>query len=207
MLEKLPPTLGHGLRDTRAGLEHVLFNRIDLRGGTGAIAVRSLAFADHAPIPALYTADGDGVSPPIEWTGVPSTAVALVLVVEDADSPTPMPLVHAIVTDLAAGDGQLAEGAIDKASDAAQDATIGRNSYLRRGWLPPDPPPGHGVHRYAFQLFALGPGDDLGSVPGREAVLALLEARAIASGMLIGTYARGDGTLPVRDSRAAVAGP
>ncbi len=206
MLEKLPPTLGHGLRDTRAGLDHVIFNRIDLRGGTGAIALRSLAFADHAPIPARYTADGEGVSPPIEWTGVPPAAVALALIVEDADSPTPLPLVHAIVTDLSAGDGQLAEGAIDR-SNASQDATIGRNSYLRRGWLAPDPPPGHGVHRYAFQLFALAPGNDLDSVPGRDAVLALLRERGIASGLLIGTYARSDGSQPVEGSRSVVAAP
>jgi phosphatidylethanolamine-binding protein (PEBP) family uncharacterized protein len=31
----------------------------------------------------------------------------------------------------------------------------GHNSYFTHRYLPPDPPPGHGPHRYAFQIFAL----------------------------------------------------
>jgi hypothetical protein len=31
MLEKLPEALGHALRDRRAGLDHILFNRCGLR--------------------------------------------------------------------------------------------------------------------------------------------------------------------------------
>ena len=78
--------------------------------------------------------------------------------VEDADAPTPHPLVHAIVVGLEPGDGALAEGALDSADHDGSGLQAGRNSYLQARWLPPDPPPGHGVHRYAFQLFALGAG-------------------------------------------------
>ena len=203
MLEKLPDAIGHALRDQRAGLDKVVFNQLRLRAGTAAITVRSLAFADHAPIPAVYTADGDGVSPPLEWTGVPPAAASLVLIVEDADSPTPQPLVHAIVADLPAGDGGLAEGAIDRDRAEGEEATIGRNSYLRAGWLPPDPPPGHGVHRYVFQLFALSPGPGFESTPGREAVMTILQERAIASGILTGTYERPDGSIKVESGERA----
>ena len=66
MLEKLPDFVGHALRDQRAGLDQIVFNRLPLRAGQGAIAVTSLAFVDHGPLPALYTADGDGVSPPLQ---------------------------------------------------------------------------------------------------------------------------------------------
>jgi len=72
MLEKLPEVLGHALREQRAGLDKLAFEQIGLRGGMGAIDVRSLAFVDHAPIPASYTADGAGSSPPLQWTGVPA---------------------------------------------------------------------------------------------------------------------------------------
>src|SRR5262245_36494211 len=112
MLEKLPDSLGHALRHQRAGLDKTLFQRLPLRGGQGAIDLRSLAFVDHAPIPTRYTADGEGCSPPLQWTGVPSAAHSLVLVVEDADAPMPMPLVHAIALNLPTGDGALAESAL-----------------------------------------------------------------------------------------------
>src|SRR5690606_28831056 len=187
--------------------------RYDLRGGTGAIQVTSLACADHAPVPVSYTADGEGNSPPLEWSGVPAGAGEVLLVVEDADSPTPQPLAHAIVTGLAPHDGGLAAGAIDRGriNDAEEgggpDATVGRNSFLDAGWLPPDPPPGHGIHRYVFQVFALagkvGPQAQTGSTPGREAVSRLIEEHAVASGLLVGTYERPDGTVKVGDAQSA----
>ena len=210
MLENLPDFVGHALRDQRAGLDQIAFHRLPLRAGQGALALASLAFVDHAPLPELYTADGDGRSPPLQWTGVPPAATSLVLVVEDADSPTPHPLVHAIAVGLAPEDGSLPTGALDGGDDAPpdapDDAQLGRNSYLQHGWLPPDPPPGHGPHRYAFQLFALGGDDALPDSPGREAVLELLASRAIASGLLIGTYERHDTSVNASETAAVPAG-
>ena len=213
MLENLPGVVGHALRDRRAGLDKVLFNRFDLRGGTGSIRVTSLAFADHAPIPVGYTADGDGASPPLEWSGIPAGAGSILLVVEDADSPTPQPLVHAIVAGLPPEDGGLGAGAIDRGriTDAEEgggpEATVGRNSFLDAGWLPPDPPPGHGPHRYVFQVFALDTSvreeAPPGSTPGREAVSRLIAEHAVASGILVGTYERPDGTVKAGEAERA----
>jgi Raf kinase inhibitor-like YbhB/YbcL family protein len=200
MLEKLPEALGHALRNQRAGLEKIAFHRIDLRSGTAALQVTSLAFADHAPIPDRFTADGEGVSPPLQWSGVPANAASILLIVEDADSPTPEPLVHAIAVDLEPRDSALAEGALKSADHEGSGVKAGRNSYLRLAWLPPDPPPGHGQHRYAFQIFALIAGDPFADSPGRDDVLEVLQERAIASGCLIGTYER-DTTIKVGDAQ------
>ncbi|MCZ2495493.1 YbhB/YbcL family Raf kinase inhibitor-like protein [Xylophilus sp. Kf1] len=216
MLEKLPDVLGHALRHQRAGLDSIAFNRQDLRQGTASIAVASLAFVDHAPIPALYTADGDGRSPPLQWSGLPAETGSVVIMVEDADAPTPKPLVHAIVVNLPAGDGVLAEGALsggddeDAPSDVREGATgdeprTGRNSYLQSDWLPPDPPPGHGQHRYAFQVFALQPGAVFSDNPGRDEVLDMIASHGIASGLLIGTYER-DNSIHVDDESPIGAG-
>ncbi|AKJ31545.1 YbhB/YbcL family Raf kinase inhibitor-like protein [Caldimonas brevitalea] len=194
MLEKLPDAVGHALRHQRAGLEKLAYSKVDLRAGMAAIEVTSLAFADHAPIPPPYTADGRGLSPPLQWAGVPATAGSLVLIVEDADAPTPQPLVHAIAVELPPEDGSLPEGALQSSDDDAADLKIGRNSYLQSRWLPPDPPPGHGVHRYAFQIFALAPGARFSGTPGRDEVLEVLAEHAVASGCLIGTYERPDGS-------------
>lgn len=206
MLEKLPEALGHALRNQRAGLEQIAFNRISAGPGTAALQLRSLAFTDHGPMPAQYSADGAGISPPLEWFGVPPGAASLLLIVEDADAPTPHPLVHAIVLDLPAADGSLPEGALKSPDHEGQGYHTGRNSYLRSAWLPPDPPPGHGVHRYCFQLFALDASPDLSGTPGRDAVLEALRQHAIASGLLVGTYARADGSIPVT-ADAAVPAP
>ena len=54
MLENLPDAIGHALRNTRAGLDHIVFNGLDLRAGMASIAVTSLAFVDHGPLPAAY---------------------------------------------------------------------------------------------------------------------------------------------------------
>jgi Raf kinase inhibitor-like YbhB/YbcL family protein len=194
MLEKLPDAIGHALRGQRAGLEKIAFHSVDLRAGMAQIVVTSLAFADHAPIPARYTADGAGVSPPLQWSGVPPGIASLAVIVEDADAPTPQPLVHAIVVDLEPGDGALPEGALPSKDHEGSGIRTGRNSYLQAAWLPPDPPPGHGVHRYAFQVFALAGGSFEGT-PGRDAVLEAIREHGLASGCLIGTYERPDGSI------------
>ena len=89
MLQNLPDFVGHALRDQRAGLDQLAFNRLPLRAGQGAIKVTSLAFADHGPLPRACTADGEGHSPPLQWTDVPPAAHGVVLIVEEfADDET-----------------------------------------------------------------------------------------------------------------------
>lgn len=203
MLENLPDAIGHALHGVRAGLDEITFNTLGLRAGMASITVSSLAFADHAPLPERYTADGAGRSPPIDWIGVPAETAALVVVVEDADSPTPHPLVHAIVVDLPPSDGGLHESALPSTDHEGSGVHAGRNSYLQAAWLPPDPPPGHGVHRYAFQVFALGTAPTFSSNPGREEVFEALREHAIASGLLIGTCERPDGSIKLPDTQPA----
>lgn len=198
MLEKLPDAIGEALGDIRAGLANTMFNDVGLRQGMGMIVLSSLAFADHAPMPDKYTADGSGLSPPLHWSGVPASATEVVLIVEDADSPTPQPLVHAIAHSLPTGDeddGALAEGTLSAVNEAQPLVPMGRNSLMQARWLAPDPPPGHGVHRYVFQVFALGPGVSLPDTPGRDALRTALLERGLASGCLIGTYERPSGTI------------
>jgi Raf kinase inhibitor-like YbhB/YbcL family protein len=200
LLEKLPDAIGHALVNQRAGMDKLAFNVIGLRAGMGNIEVRSVAFVDHGPIPPTYTADGEGISPPLQWDGLPAGTASIVLMVEDADSPTPQPLVHAIVVELSPEDVALAEGAIPSPDHDGLGIKVGENSYLRTKWLPPDPPPGHGVHRYAFQVFALSVLVSFSETPGREEVIDVLRDKAIASGLLIGTYERPDGSIKNRST-------
>jgi phosphatidylethanolamine-binding protein (PEBP) family uncharacterized protein len=67
---------------------------------------------------------------------------------------------------------------------------VGLNSYNQAGWLPPDPPAGHGVHDYVFQLFALDRPLGLSDGAGRGAVLDAMEGHVIGAAVLTGTYRR-----------------
>ena len=187
MLEKLSASIGNALRGIRPGIAKTVYAEDRLATLPETLVLTSHVFLDGETMPARFTADGDGVSPPLEWRGVPAGTAELILIVEDADSPTPSPLVHAIVHRLPGKDGGIAEGMI-RADNAA--LAIGRNSYFKSSWLPADPPPGHGVHRYVFQLYALREAAKLSDHPGRGAVEDALARHAIAKGNLIGTYQR-----------------
>ncbi len=192
MLEHVPGWLGQAMRGIRAGANKLCIVQHELGSGFAAIQLTSPAFADGGRLPPRFTADGDGVSPPLVWGPLPDGVVSLALVVEDPDAPAPQPLVHAVVWGIAPDVHRLEEGAIRADGDGtAQAGDVGRNSYFREGWLPPDPPTGHGEHRYAFQLFALGEGPDPAATPGRAALVKAMAGRVLAAGLLTGTYSRG----------------
>ncbi len=194
MLEHLPRWLGHALAAVRAGADRVAIASLE-PGECAAIDLGSTAFAGGSRIPERFTADGEGVSPPLHWGPLPQGTAALALLVEDADSPSLNPFVHAVVWDLDMNASSLEEGAIGKGGDGVPGGECpetGRNSYLQRRWLPLDPPPGHGEHHYVFQLFALSSVPDLEPSPGRSALLDELGGRLLGVGILTGTYSRDD---------------
>jgi len=190
MLENIPAGVGRALSRVRGDLSSLVCADSAFAAVPDVIQLTSPAFAPGGPMPPLYTEDGEGVSPPLEWIGVPPEAESLVLLIEDVDSPTPKPLVHAILADLQPSDGLLPQGALPSPDNEGFDLGVGRNSYLRRAYLPPDPPRGHGPHRYAFQMFALDHAPNFGSAPGRRALVDAIRGHAIARGLLIGTYER-----------------
>jgi Raf kinase inhibitor-like YbhB/YbcL family protein len=193
MHEKLSSRIGRALRGVRAHESELVFHHAALDAVPATIRVTSSAFSDHATLPARYTVDGEGLSPPLAWSGVPPKTASVMIIMEDADSPTTQPLVLAIVWALPGADGELPAGALPHSSEPLPaDRWMGRNSLLTVGYLPPHPPSGHGTHRYAFEVFALDwcPRHDPEAAPGRGQVEEWLTGHAIAKGMLIGLYGR-----------------
>jgi len=120
-----------------------------------SLVVTSTAFAAGAEIPSRYTCEGDDVSPPLAWTGIPAGTRSLALIVDDPDAPDPRaPRVvwaHWILYDLppevaglpeAAGRGALPPGTRE-----------GTNDWKHAGYGGPCPPVGR--HRYFHRLYAL----------------------------------------------------
>lgn len=185
MLEKVPGSVGRALSRVRAGSTKLAIYDEAFAAVPESIEVSSLSFADGQAIPERYTADGPGMSPALAWR-LPGDAAALVLIVEDADSPSFEPLVHAIAWNIDPDLTGLPAGVLS----GEPSMETGRNSYLRTDWLPCDPPTGHGPHRYAFQIFSLDRPLDFDGPPGRSALLAAMKDHVLAKGVLIGTYER-----------------
>lgn len=201
MLEHVPHWLGSLLKTVRAGHAGLTIAQTDLLGGHPALHLSSPAFPAGGRLPERFTADGVGVSPPLVWGDVPEETQSLALLVEDPDAPAPHPLVHALIWNLPAQERSLAEGALRRDRTGASDGRdVGLNSFMAEGWLPPDPPNGHGEHDYVFQLYALSATPQIGPNPGRSALVNAMKGHVLAAGMLVGTYSRGDAApLPSAD--------
>ncbi len=185
-MTSLASGIGRVLRPVRPGLKSVATARL----GEPTVALTSAAFSHGGPMPIRFTADGAELSPPLQWSGLPDGAASLALLVEDVDAPFPRPLVHLLLHALPPTLNGLAEGAVPTRMAQSRMFSAGRNSFGRRGWLPPSPVPGHGAHRYVFQLFALSEQFGPRRVPGRGALLVAMRRSLLGYGRLIGHYER-----------------
>jgi Raf kinase inhibitor-like YbhB/YbcL family protein len=149
----------------------------------GDVAVASSAFSFGGTIPKRFTCDGEGVSPPLEWSGVPRKTQSLILVVSDPDAPD-QTYFHWVVYDFAPDRHEIAAGA------RPAGGADGKNSNGKTGWTPPCPPKGDSAHRYLFRLFAESAATGL--APGAEpaAVLDAAARHKLADGVLAGRYGR-----------------
>ncbi len=175
--------LGTLLRTLRGHDRYLAWNRLEAAPQT--LILTSPAFADGAPMPPRYAGKGvgDNLSPPLAIAGVPEGTAELVLILQDPDAPIPRPVVH-LIAHLGPDTSGLGEGGLN----AGADLVFGRGSFGYRGYAGPRPIPGHGPHRYIFQLFAcrirLGGGSKL------PATLAALKGNILARGRLTGTFER-----------------
>ncbi|MFE3000793.1 YbhB/YbcL family Raf kinase inhibitor-like protein [Nocardia sp. NPDC059246] len=133
---------------------------------------------------------GDNVSPPLHWSGVPVEAVELVLIIEDPDAPLRRPVVHGVFTGIDPRITSVQEGALGSNDGETSSIRVGTGSFGRRGYAGPRPVPGHGPHRYVFQLVALDQPSGLTDGATLPAVLAAVSGHVIARGKLTGRYER-----------------
>ena len=154
------------------------------------LKLRSTAFAEGQDIPRLYTCDGDDVSPPLAWEGIPPGTASLALVVDDPDAPDPaapkMTWVHWVLYDLPSTSAGLPQGV--KRADLPAGANEGLNDWRRTGYGGPCPPKGR--HRYFFKLYALDTQLPKLSTPTKAAVEQAMAGHIVAKAELVGTYQR-----------------
>jgi len=189
MMQWIPPFVGRALASKRAGIEATLFREEALSSLPCSITIGSHDFVADGPIPSRHTADGEGTSPALIWSGMPSDAKGMALLVEDADSPTSMPFVHLLAYGASYGDGECRTGVLD-ASTKDLPLKLGRNGMWRRRWMAPDPPRAHGSHRYVFQVYGLRQVPRLGTGASRARLAEFIRLHAVAKGAMVGTYER-----------------
>jgi Raf kinase inhibitor-like YbhB/YbcL family protein len=150
-----------------------------------SIRLTSEVFTEGGEIPKRYTCDGEGVSPPLAWFGVPELTKSLALLVDDPDAPGGE-FAHWIVYDLDAGLQGLPEGVRPE----AEGMTQGRNDFGKIGYGAPCPP--RGTHRYVFTVYALRRPIEwqIEHPPNRAEFLKAIQRLVLAQGVLTGTYQR-----------------
>lgn len=163
------------------------------------LEISSSAFEPEAEIPVKHTCDGDNLSPPLQWSGVPQETQSLTLLVDDPDSQPPG-FVHWVIFNVPPTATGLPEGVPSEAT--LPDGTLqGMNDFAlyvgERETFPGGAPinrigydgpcPGN-QHRYVFTLYAL---DTLLALPTEATMAEVLEAmkgHVLVQAELIGVY-------------------
>jgi Raf kinase inhibitor-like YbhB/YbcL family protein len=151
-----------------------------------ALGIRSAAFAHNGAIPARYTCQGENVSPPLAWSGVPAGSQSLVLIVDDPDAPDPkapkMTWVHWVLFNLPPASAGLEEAMRQLPAGTGE----GLNDWGRTGYGGPCPPIGR--HRYFHKLYALDTVLDGLTRPTKAQLEAAMAGHVLAQAELVGTY-------------------
>jgi Raf kinase inhibitor-like YbhB/YbcL family protein len=147
--------------------------------GATVITVTSTAFDDGQPIPQKYGCDGAEVSPPLAWSGVPSDAVTLALVVDDPDAPGGT-FVHWVVANVDPAESGVAEGTTPAGGVEVANSS-GDASYA--GPCPPS-----GTHHYRFTVYALSSTIDVAADTSLDDVFAAIDDASVGQGTLTGIY-------------------
>jgi Raf kinase inhibitor-like YbhB/YbcL family protein len=158
------------------------------------LQVSSPAISEGGTIPGRYTCDGDDVSPPLAWSGLPAGTVAVAVIVTDPDA---RGFVHWVATDIAPGgtaaDASRADGALAEAASSASGGSgagvEGRNDFGRAGWGGPCPP--GASHRYVFTVYALSQRTGLRAGFSADQLRQRLAGVTLAQGTLTASYRRG----------------
>jgi len=153
-----------------------------------SLTITSPAFSHDGSIPAVYTCDGEDISPQLNWSGIPVNAKSLVLIVDDPDAPDPaapkMTWVHWVLYNIPANAAGLVGGINE--SELPKGTLQGLNDWKVTGYGGPCPPIGR--HRYFHKLYALDTLlPDLGQ-PGKTKVEQAMEDHIIEQTVLMGTY-------------------
>jgi len=150
------------------------------------ISVSSPAFQEGGMIPSKYTCDGQDMSPPLKWAGVPEATKSIALISDDPDAPVGT-WVHWVMWNIPPNVHELAEN-VHPEPELPDGSRQGITDFRRPGYGGPCPP--SGVHRYYFKIYALDTMLDLPSSTKKADLLKATKGHILAEGQLLGKYKR-----------------
>ena len=159
-----------------------------LLAATMTFKISSPAFSHHCSIPPVHTrCDGQDLSPPLEWSGVPEGTKSLALIVDDPDAPDPaapkMTWVHWVLYNIPPTVSGLPQGV----SDLPDGTKQAKNDWKETNYGGPAPP--IGTHRYFHKLYALDTVlPDLGASATKTSVEQAMKGHILGQAELVGTY-------------------
>lgn len=151
-----------------------------------ALDLTSPAFEHGKPIPTRHSCDGEDVSPGLVWSGVPDSAVSLVLICDDPDAPGGT-FDHWVVYNLPPDIEGLSES-IAHGAEFEAGGNQGVNDFGKIGYGGPCPP--SGTHRYYFTLYAVDGTLYFAGPPSKQEVLDAMDGKVVEKAQLMGTYTR-----------------
>lgn len=160
------------------------------RRHASSFSLTSSAFAPGKAIPARYTCDGAGTSPPLSWRGAPRHTIVFALIVDDPDAPGGV-FTHWVLFDLPDKTHALRAGQ-PKGDRLSSGAIQGRNDFGAVGYSGPCPPSGP-AHHYRFTLYALRGALHLAPGASKQQVLNAMRGHTLARAQLVGRYKRKTG--------------
>lgn len=155
-----------------------------------SLTLISTAFSNGASIPGNYTCEGQDLSPPLSWEGIPEQTRSLVLIVDDPDAPNPKApkktWVHWILYNIPPDTTSLPENVQSLPAGTEE----GVNDWKKVGYGGPCPPIGR--HRYFHKLYALDTVLEGLHKPTKKQLETAMEGHILAKAELIGTYKKAE---------------
>lgn len=138
-----------------------------------------------------FGCEGGNTSPRLSWSGAPEGTKAFAVFAYDPDAPTGSGWWHWQLINIPANVTALAAGAGDQSQKAVPAGSMQmRNDYGYHGFGGACPPPGHGVHRYQFTVFALPDKLELPQDASNALTGYMVNANALGSATLEALYKR-----------------
>ena len=152
-----------------------------------AIELKTDIFTNKGYIPERYTCDGEDVSVPLSWSGVPKNTKSLVVICDDPDAPFTT-WTHWVLFNIPPSVTSIPEGG-PKGRSIDESFSRGLNDFGEANYGGACPPKGK-PHRYFFKIYALDKTLTLSKGANKKEIEKAMVGHILAEDQIYGLYQR-----------------